>query len=651
MTHVVTTNLTRGEVSPAIIDRQDEDFYNSAAATMRNWLADTAGQIFTRPALQQLFILPRQNVFDGEDYTWSKSAVRPFTVGGVEYVTVFDWYNQEQPTSSPVSKMTVTVHDASSGAPLAGSTYTMSTASEPDDLSSAISSSTAGPAMFYAAEFIYPGRIAVQVDGTVTIEDSFPAYQQLFGLVTPESGGVTWTGEDTIFQDQLVPGSTVLFRDQTYTVASVTSQTEFTTTTSFTGGTVSDRMAVLDDDFFSTVMGGRPRLVQFYAGRLIFFTTAEKPTGMWASQVGQPFILGAAGTEDDAPINVEYFTEGLDSFTHSVAASRLYLGSANGEYAIGSSESGLTPATASIDLIGSDGAAHSPAVTTGDVVFFINAPRTQVLAGQYDDNRKAVITEDISFLSPHLLEAGARHMAYRPSTGDDRTPRLLLAVGNSLVSCGVSMRHNVVSWTPWDVGGYDVAAVGASKTTAYVIVNDDDYVILSRVQAVGAESFLLDLARAYAGAPIVQVLAPQMGKTLGVYSHEIGFLGYYTPDELGRIYLEADWPGLSGPLSIGLPYAPVLRLLPAKFEDTQGPRLNRKRRVVRTHVDVLNTPLLYINNTQVIGNASAPTGTDVVPKTGVFSYRSLGWSYQDRTEISVPPGYPATIRSITREVV
>lgn len=655
MAYTVTTDLTRGEISPALIDRQDAEFYPSAARLMRNWLADTGGQIFTRPALNQISTQSKTQTVLSGSYDWTQRCIRPFLFGSVEYVVVFDWF---KPSNSVIATNVIRtqVYNAAGAIILTDESFVTPFGAltlanyEPQDLSGVISTSIAGPAMFIASQYFPPRRIAVQSNGSVVLTTALVFYQQLFGTVTPTSGGNVWNGVNTLFLDQLVPGSVILFRGQTFVVGAVGSQTNFTTTLNFVGVSATDRAAVVDNSFFNAA-NDRPRLVQFYAGRLIYFTSQNMPTGMWASQTNQPFIIGAAGVEDDAPINVEYLTEGLDSFTFALAAGRLYLGSTNGEFAIGASEIGLTPATAGIDVIGTTGSVQTPAATTTDVFFFINSPRTQLMAGQFDDIRKAVVLQDLSFLSPHLLSPLVQHLAYRPATGDDRTARLFLVMKDgSLATCGVSLQNNVITWSSWQIESFTVNAVGASKTTAYVSVDDGSFLILSKLGAIGEESFLLDLAVSYPASPVITLVPEQQGRTVGAWSDTIGFLGYFVPDFQGKIFL-LDPPVPFGTVVVGLPYAPVLQLLPAALTDEQGPRLNRKRRVVRTIVDVFNTALLYINGVQVIGNAATPAGIQVPVRSGVFMSRSLGWSRQDETEITVPAGFPAVLRSVTREVV
>lgn len=651
MTHVLTTNFSRGEIDPAAIDRVDQEFYQSAAREFADFWADTAGYAFSRPALETIIAESKEYEFGALMYTWARRSLRPVTIRGIEYVLILDWYER---AASPgiIRVRVVQAHDAVvlldqivTPADYAG----VSVLSTPEDMAGAVSVAQAGNSIFLASQYFLPRQIVLPETGSVSM--TVPAfYAQLFGTLEPQSGTDKWLGTDTIFQDQLSPGDTVLFRGEQYTVSSVTSQTEFHTTQVYNGPSIIDRGAVHEPTLF---LGAdeRPRLVAFFAGRLIYLTTVEKPTGMWASQTNQPFIMVPAGVEDDAPINVEYLSEGLDSFRWVVASSRLFMGSSQGEYAIGSADEGLTPATASIQKIGTSGGAQTPPATTGDIVYFVNYARTQVLAAQFDFYRQAVTTDDVSFLAPHLLRDGILQMAHRPSTGDDRTPRLLVVTSvGGLVACGIAPNQNVISWGSLNVDPYQADAVGASKTTAYVSVHDDEFVILARFGAARSGGFLLDLAQVYAAAPTVQLQTYQFDQTLGVYSSEAGFLGYFTPDVLGRIDLSG-FPGLGGKLSVGLAYSPRIVLLPAVITDRKGPRLNRKRRVVRTLVDVLDTALLYINGTQVVGNAANPTGNDVSPKTGVFPFRSLGWVDQDRIEISAPAGFPATIRSITREVV
>lgn len=670
-----TTGFTRGEVDASLYDRFDVDFFRAASEFMENWFPDVTGAVSRRPGFAPVemngepFQLPRNSPQLPPGAEPSELYMRSFLFRGSNYLLVFrkeveGGYQSVLLSCYRIVGDTVTAEienhflayysDVATALDFTPDDPPPSTAGGglPTDFSHPLSRNIAyaqvGPAVFITSPLFPPYRVFVRQDGTVGIE-VVQWFEELLGTVEVAGGAGSWTGEDTLFQDQLEVGDSIRFSGQTFTVATIPSQTSLTTDESWTGVSLAGERVSTPTNVFEFEW---PRLVTFHRGRLFLFSSEENPVKMWASRANDPFVILAGSAYDDAPINIELFTEGAESFRWVATTDRLFLGGEQAEYTIVSEGDGpITPTTFSFYRVSSIGGASLPPFAADASIVFVNRGRTQVQSVTFDFSRSGFVGEDISLLSPHLLDAGVADIIYRPGTRNDRAPRIfVLTDDRKMRTCAFSERENVVAWSRVAVSdGYVFEAMAATPDDLFVAlrVPNEDTVAVGRLDIQSDTFYTLDLEWLYQATAGVVALDPIHQNTTVAVLDGPRFVGFFdTTDEL-----DIGDAGFGGALTVGVAFNSRLDLLPVILpEQPQGGTLNRKHRLVRVLVSVQEAYQLVVNGEPLFGNVVTNLETGLPLRRGTFERRFLGWTERPQTVIESATIYRATLRSVTREV-
>lgn len=698
-----SNSFGRGEIDESLQDLRGQDFYASAAAYIENWYPDRVGGLFKRPAFsfgarfqyntgspsaldsiapnlsQTVSLTGRSITFGGTPYVYESRDLfmRVVELSGVSVAIFVETLTRNDTDSAPHGNcVIVTAQKLLPGStqvdpdPVAGSSFLLSfdnaatnifTKGFPYNnysghppltppLSKLVRISVAGPAAFIATGRMPLLRVYMQAGFPFLQPVQF--YEELVGSVTADSASTSWTGTDTLFQDQLAVGDIILFKGETYEIATIADQTNFTTTSATTSASVTAGAAVQRSDPFGTDQF--PAQVTFFQNRLVLASTADKPTGIWASESSNPYVILAGNVEDSSPINFEVLVPEATQFRWMTSTDRIYLGGTLGEFAIGQPGEALTPTNFPLIRIGTSGSEALPAAITD--TSFLHASRygEHIFAVQFDFNRQAFASSDITFLSSQLFDQRVSSFSYRAASPTDPTPRVYVVAGGEVRTAAYATSLNLLAWTRVSTSNSNAQAllVTSSSLATYFVVRDevaDCYQVWvdTGEPASWVIGDFISITQVDSQTKI-QVNQPYRGAVLAITTATTSptILGYVTADSSG----EADLTSLS--VAAGdyvyymFDYDATLRLLPVAASDARGPMLNRKRRLVRALVDVLSSVQIYVNSRPLLPEVN-PNGDTF---TGVYSIRMLGWAYTDQLEITAPSIYRARIRSVTREV-
>lgn len=482
------TSWARGEIEPRLTGRQDADFYPAAAKRLENFLPDSvagvevrAGFLAFRDVDETITLASgtvatlqkdKQNLIS---YVYRTSQVvihvGVYSVGsGLNYISV--------------QALRISLDKIDTGSPV---DFSAATAvgnrwiSEPVGSVTArdiyeIGFATAGPAAFVTHRLIPPLRVfpsSLSSANPVFNTETPQFFQELFGFVTPTSGGTLWKGsEESLFTEQLTAGDTIKFRNQLFTVASTgtdseTSYTTFTTDETWDGPSLTARVDKKDADPF----GGNPSLVAFFQSRLVFARTDDKPTGIWLSRSNDPFTIVPSSVDEDSPINQELFAEGADEFVWMTGSDRLYMGSNLGEYTLGNPDENLSPIQMRFFRIGNNGGAKITPANVDSAITFVNRSRSQVLSVVFDFGRQGFNTSNLSLLAQHLTR-DVVDMAFRPPVTNDRTPRLFILTANlELRAFAISESVQLAAWNRITYSpAFKVRAISATSEFLFALI-------------------------------------------------------------------------------------------------------------------------------------------------------------------------------------
>ena len=670
-----TTGFTRGEVEASLFDRFDVDFYRAASKKVDNWFPDVTGALERRPAFVPLgdtpFLIPP--VPTGVDATAEDCGefhMRAFLFRGNEFLLVFRRICAEgwQTVTASCYRL-----DASGPVPQFEDEYLVYYSNESTDLATLLSGNLppdshdgnipfefaaglaqniclaqVGPSVFVTSPLFPPYRVFVDGNNEANIEKII-WFEELLGTIEVENGSTSWEGEDTLLNEQLSVSDKFFFKGEEFTVATVPDATTLTSSETYTGLTVAGERISIESDVFETDW---PRLCTFHKGRLFLFATRLKPVGMFASKTNDPFTIVTGSVYDDAPINVELFTSGAESFNWVETADRLVLGGGQSEYVLDSAPDGpITPELFSFYKVSSIGGTSLQPFTSNASTIFVNRGRTRVQAVRFDDNRSGFVGEDISLLAPHLLVNRIRDIVFRPGTRADRAPRIFaLTDEKELRTCTLSETENVVAWSRISFAdGYSVQAIATSPDDMYALVKcpKEGTLVLSVLDVGSTEFYLMDMAQTYtATAGVVALNDIHHDSTVAVLDGS-RFVGFFEVTDT----LDIDDADFDDELVVGITYASKLDMLPVVLAETvDGGTLNRKHRLVRVIVSVEEAYEMTVNNEPLFGTLAVNDVTGFKKRNGSFERRFLGWSERPQTSIEVSSLYRAKLRSVTREV-
>lgn len=669
-----TTGFTRGEVEASLYDRFDVDFYRAASELVDNWFPDVAGAIERRPGFVPLGssspTLVRQRP-DGipEGVDCGEFVLRSFVfrqqvflllfrrvcTPGYQTVTLTTYrMDGETPVLQLEDEYLVYYSDASTDlAALLSPDLPPDSGdgSVPVEFSSNLAQNIClaqvGPAVFVASRLFPPYRIFVDSNNETQLE-RVQFFEELLGTVDINNGSGSWTGEDTLFQDQLADGDKFYFDGVEYTVTARSSQTAMTATPAYSGLSLSGERITIKTGVFDTDW---PRLCTFHKGRLFLFSTPEKPVGMWASRSSDPFTVVPGSAYDDAPIEVELLTEGAEEFVWVRAAEQLFLGGGQAEYIVDAlSDRGLTPTGFSFYRVSSNGGAPLQPFNTDASTVFVNRGRNRLTSVRFDEARAGYVGADLSLLAPHLLADGVRDFVYRPGTRNDRTARVFIHLDTKeLRTCTLAEEENVIAWSRINTSnGYEVQAVATSPDDVFAVVKcPSGALVLAALDVDNTSPFVLDMEWDYEATAGVATLDPiHQGTTVAVLAGS-QFLGFFETTET----LDIGDDMFNNTLTVGIPFTSLLRMLPVVLAETQdGGTLNRKHRLVRVLLAVEEAYELSINEEPMFGTVATNVVSGFPKRAGTYERRFLGWGERPETEIAATSIYRAKIRSITREV-
>lgn len=689
-----------GEIAPQFYDRTDLDLYRSSVKRMDNWFPMPAGGIETRPFLS--------TVTGYNDFTFGYN-IGPTVPGGWEAIDTtsslivrevnggtvwlyFSWLRKTadhtvrslRVTYGTLERWDPSTHGSAFQAKKDGEqvliitvdTDTSAFGSSLDEtLSRNISTSTVGPAIFVTSRFFEPVRFFATVSGGTVTNNYQPIqfYSELIGTVAVETGSPTVTGTDTIFVAQLAAGNTVKIEGVTYTVSAVASATSLTLNTNYTGLKVAGvRMdkAITNDIAFGTDQ--HPRLVTFFRSRLFFFTTIEKPTGMWASRSGDPFTIIPGGVHDAAPIEVELLAPGIDSFVWVLSSNQLVLGSSRGEYSIDATDSGpITPTNFSIAQAGSEGGSPVQPILLRTGVIFVSRSGTRLFYSHFDFSRQGIVSRDLGVFAPHLLTDRIDSISYRPPVKGDPAHRVfVLLKDQTLQVLEFDENHGILAWHRfgWDAGqaAYlnHVTSLSSAANTQFMSLTRGNYATIGYfVENRGAffdqpqwtsdtpQSLTYDLIEKLPNLNATQTTNTTLFKnhpSVAVFSTYEGPLGYVYVHGDGTFTLPQAVS--QGELYIGIAYRSECTLLSPVASTPQGPLVSRIRRKIRIRIHYHNTAQLTINAIPELG--SVPAAFTSTLRDGIIEQRHIGWptNVEDNDTIVAPGTYIASILSLTREI-
>jgi len=213
--------------------------------------------------------------------------------------------------------------------------------------------------------------------------------------------------------------------------------------------------------------GNYPSCGTVHKGRLYLAGSPSQPAQIWASTVGTftDFLYGAATSEAFSVVNDHF-----GAIEWMLSTKTLLFGTGNAEYIIRADGPVIYIGDIQIDRQSTYGSNFVQAFQAGDKILYVTRDATKLHAMQYDDNAVTWLSEELSFASEHILNAGVIDMTW------EQSPLSLVwaVLADGTLAC---MNYNrpmgIIGWHPHDTQGKFLSVANGDqfgKTSLIVLV-------------------------------------------------------------------------------------------------------------------------------------------------------------------------------------
>lgn len=192
-------------------------------------------------------------------------------------------------------------------------------------------------------------------------------------------------------------------------------------------------------------INGFPRAIALHDGRLVFAGTEANPVSLWFSQTND-FLDFETGIEDDQGIFATLALSNSSPIRWIASQRRLFVGTALGEWAIGSesSDSPLSPTNFIARQWAAYGSAPVAPLIANDAVFFAERKGVRLRELSYFADREGYDAADLTRLAEHITRGGIASMAWQQT----REPGLwLIRRDGTLLHFGYARAERFAAWT------------------------------------------------------------------------------------------------------------------------------------------------------------------------------------------------------------
>jgi hypothetical protein len=380
---------------------------------------------------------------------------------------------------------------------------------------------------------------------------------------------------------------------------------------------------------------GYPRVVTLLEDRLWHGANTTKPQTFWASKTSD-YVNHTPGATATDPINATISSNKVNVIRAFMPTDTLLVFTLGDEFAVASVGTG-TIQPASIQVKVQTGHGHAPVsippVKIGNVVLFTQRSQRRVRKLEFDFNRNAYVSRDLSLLAEHLFRNyNITGMAFQREA--DQILWVVRADG-ALLGLTYDEIEDVVGWhRHFTDGSFERVGViphpNGDRDQVWTIVQrtingaTKRYVEVFEEELGYYQTFESDSSLQYVGTPISAVsgLSHLVGKTVVIAGD-----GAVHPPQVVDVNGTVSLEKAAAVIEVGLPYTTTIQSLRPDIPTGDGSSQARKRkwasleiRVIDTLGGTLNDEVLsYRSSADLMGQA-VPLFSGLVGKDG-----ETGW--------------------------
>lgn len=484
-------------------------------------------------------------------------------------------------------------------------------------------------------------KLSATVVGTATLTSSVNIFDASYV-------GGWFEGYGKELSGQLGVAKITGFTDAKNVTVEITSEFDSNFTTFKPGSQV-----LLTEPAFSATRG-YPICSTFYEGRLYFGGSKSLPDTIFGSVIDdfRNFDVGTGDADDAVQMTIGGHKVGLIKYI--LGDKSLQIFTSRAEFTAPQVEGrALTPSTFSIKKQSANGCKTVPPVVLDNQTFYVKRGGRGVMNFIFDDENQGYSSQEVSLLSPHLIQDPQDAAILSGSTRDNADFMFLVNGDGTLAIYQSKINENVSAWTL-----SNTAFATDGKFTRVVEVGEDIYFGVERTVDGSTSTYLEKLDfDVYTDSTYTN--------TYGVATDTITGLGHLEGEEVqirgdgfvlnpktvsgGEITLERE----VSEVEVGLKFIPQLKPMPIATDTQSGNNMYKKKKIINLYVDYYESLGIYINDT-LIPELEFGLTLDSPPPVKTDVYEALGfladWNVRDMITITQEDPLPMTIIGIGFEV-
>jgi len=407
-----------------------------------------------------------------------------------------------------------------------------------------------------------------------------------------------------------------------------------------------------DEEAFSSIHG-YPQAVCFHSERLVFGGSRDRPSGIWASQVGDFFNFDLGDAGDDKAIWIGVAADKVVEVLHLASFKHLSIFTDQVElYQPEGDSQPWSPKTAAVKQQSGFGCHGSVRPARFDeAIIFVQKYGHQIREFLYNATSQNYSSDALSVMNPSRIDHPVALAAVTASKDVDEQYAYVVQANGGMAMLHSLRAQRITAWS-W------CETQGAFRDVC--TVNGRVFVLVERTIAGGQRFHLERLDHSHALDCAKSFAVAIGGTTLSGASYLEGAIaqavnnGYaYEPDQIsGGVYTIVDDAWAAATSLLGLPFTTRFESLPPELPTEEGSSRGRNIRVVKAGVEVHESIRLVVNGeganiTNIDDDYSVPPDA----QSGMYDFVLLGFERGRTVTVTCDVPLPLTVLGLALEVV
>ncbi len=425
---------------------------------------------------------------------------------------------------------------------------------------------------------------------------------------------------------------------------------------------------------------GWPVSCTLFQGRLWFGGSTHFPNSIWGSRTngfaptstggGGDFSLGA---DADHAIFDTLDTDQLNKITNIFTGRALQVFTTSNEFY--NAAEIISPSDSQWKIQTGYGAKRLRPILVDGATFFIDSSKRSIRSFLYNFDEEAYVADNITLLSSHLIQ-DVLAMDSITGTATDISDFVYVVNSDGTVAVLNTLRsESVLGWTHWVTDGEFLDVVVLEKEVYFLVKRLGEFFIEKLTEDtytdhnVASNDLVVPEYNVIFGTDNVIQGTDNVIYRLGAKAYlDTDFDAVFATTEFKviadlNIMDEQTYTGAPGDniitvphtvsrLEAGLNFLTKVTTLPISAETQAGATLNRRKRIVKTYLNVYKSLGVYAKTSnRADRNFKVTLDQAALPYTGIREIYILGYNKLLELEISQTEPLPFALRSITYEIV